>query len=102
MLNDLGFALRQLARLPLFALVTITTLAVGFGANIAVFSVADAVIFRSLPYPDANRLVMVSEQLSNIGVRGLQLSKVTFDIYSSDRNVFDGAAAFEENEVDLR
>jgi putative ABC transport system permease protein len=45
---------------------------------------------------------MVWEQLSNIGVRGLQLSKVTFDIYSSDRKVFDGAAAFEENEFDLR
>jgi predicted permease len=102
MLTDLRFALRQMARLPLFALFTIITLAAGFGANVAVYSVADAIVFRPLPYPNADRLVMLWEELSNVGVRRLQLSKATFDVYGSDRNVFDQAAAFQENERDLR
>jgi putative ABC transport system permease protein len=56
--------------------------------------VADAVLWRPLPYPDSNRLVMVWDQLWNLHVNELPLSGVTFDAYRSDRNVFEAAAAF--------
>jgi putative ABC transport system permease protein len=57
--RDIRFAWRLLARSPGFSLVATLTLALGIGANVAVFSVMHAVFWRSLPYPDADRLVLV-------------------------------------------
>ncbi len=57
--QDSCFALRSLRRTKFFALLTISTLAIGIGACTAVFSVVDRLLFRSLPYPQASRLVSV-------------------------------------------
>jgi predicted permease len=57
--RDLSYAVRGLRRNPGFAVTAIVTLALGIGANTAVFSVANAVLLRPLPFPDAPRLVMV-------------------------------------------
>lgn len=59
LLQDLRYAVRGLLRSPGFALTAIATAAVGIGAATAVFSVVDRILFRSLPYPDADRLVSV-------------------------------------------
>jgi predicted permease len=61
MLQDFRYAIRSLRRRPGFALVAGGTLAVGIGATTAIFSVANAVLLRSLPYPDAHELVVVWE-----------------------------------------
>jgi len=58
-LSDLRFAARSLWRSPGFAAIAILTLAIGTGASTAVFSVVDLLLFRSLPYPGADRLVSV-------------------------------------------
>ncbi|MFW6198433.1 MAG: protein kinase domain-containing protein, partial [Acidobacteriota bacterium] len=58
-LHDLQFSVRSLARRPLFALVTVITLALGIGANAAIFSVVHAVVLSPLPYEDPERLLVV-------------------------------------------
>src|SRR5689334_11104729 len=56
---DIQFAVRSLVKRPGFAAVAIVTLALGIGANAAIFSVVDAVLLRPLPFPDVNRIVLV-------------------------------------------
>jgi putative ABC transport system permease protein len=67
--DDVTVALRQLKASPAFTLVAVLTLALGIGANSAMFAVADATLLRPLPYPNADRLMMVSE-LRPDGTRG--------------------------------
>jgi putative ABC transport system permease protein len=59
--QDLGFALRTLRRSRGFTAVTVLTLSLGIGVNTAMFSIAHAVLWRSLPYPDSDRIVTVGE-----------------------------------------
>src|ERR1700726_1563900 len=60
-MNYLRFAFRQLIKNPAFSAVAIITLALGIGANTAIFSILNAVLLRPLPYPDANRIMVLNE-----------------------------------------
>src|SRR5258708_39464489 len=61
--RDVGYALRMCARNPGFSAVVVITLALGIGANTAVFSVVNAVLLRPLPFHDPPRLVALSEDI---------------------------------------
>jgi len=67
MITDLKYAARSLWKTPVLTLIVVLTLAVGIGANTAIFSVVDAVLLRPLPYPRADRLVLVWSAYGNEG-----------------------------------
>jgi putative ABC transport system permease protein len=91
-LKDVRYGLRVFANNPGFALVILSTLALGIGANTAIFSVVNAVLLRPLPYPAAERLVMVWEKkdadLHNV------VSPANFLAWKDESEVFEHLAAF--------
>jgi putative ABC transport system permease protein len=91
-MHDLRYALRGLARSPGFAVAAILTLALGIGAVTSIFSVADAVLLRPLPYPQSDRLVMVWAQLRTFHFDRFPLRFDTFQTYSS-QPIFESTAA---------
>ena len=90
--GDVRYALRQLRKNPGFTTVAILTLALGIGANTAIFSVVDGVLLRSLPYRDPGRLVMVWERNSVVGNPYNTVSPPNFLDWQVRNSVFSGMA----------
>jgi putative ABC transport system permease protein len=97
LVQDLRFAFRTLAKKPGFTLVAILTLALGIGANTAIFSVINAVLLKPLPYPEASRLVFLSE--SSEQVPGMSIAMANFNDWRAQNAVFESMVAFQSNDA---
>ena len=70
LLFDLRFVVRQLAKSPGFAITAVLMLAFGIGATTAIFSIVEAVLLRPLPFPDSDRLMVLSDRLAGVNLGG--------------------------------
>src|SRR5262245_53946654 len=97
--QDVHFALRLWRRKPLVALVAIATLALGVGANTAMFSIVNAVLLRPLPYADADRLVAIWARTA-----ATPRSLISYDEYTAvreQRDTFDAVGLWLGQSVNL-
>jgi predicted permease len=97
--QDLRYAVRGIRRAPGFAAAVIVTLALGIGANTAIFSVVRAVLLRPLPYPAADRLVVVWNHWTNWPRTWLSQPEVAD--YAAQRTVFERFAAFTNGAMNV-
>jgi predicted permease len=98
-MNDLKFALRQLRKSPGFTLVAVLTLALGIGANTAIFSIVNAVLLRPLPYPDADRIMVLNES-SGPG-QDYSVALPDYFDWQNDNTVFEHLAATHKESRNL-
>ena len=99
LVNDLRLALRGLVRSPLFATVAVLSVALGIGANTAIFSVVDGVLLRPLAFAEPDRLVDVKER--HDGGSTSDLSWPNFADWRDQARSFDGLAAYSISEGTL-
>ncbi len=101
LLSDLRYGWRQLARAPGFASVAILTLALGIGANTAIFSLIDGVLLRPMPYHDADRLVAVWEDASFVSFPKNTPAPANWVDWSKRNRSFTGMAAIRSHNANL-
>lgn len=97
--EDLRFALRSLIKNPGSSLVIVLILAIGIGANTAIFSVVDAVLLKPLPYPDSDELVMIWEKNVELGQEKDGPSPANLLDWRERNEVFTGIAASREESI---
>jgi putative ABC transport system permease protein len=93
--QDVRYAMRALRRNPLFAAMAIISLALGLGANLAIFSAVYSVLLKPLPYHDSDRLVWLWEQNPSRHWTENPVSGATIHAWSERNHVFTDLAAFE-------
>jgi putative ABC transport system permease protein len=101
MRQDCLYALRHLRTNPGYALVTVLTLALGIGANTAIFSVVNGVILKPLPYPDPSRLVFITSQFPALGFDQFWVSAPEFIEFRERNQSFEEVGAYRAGAVNL-
>src|SRR6185503_10264564 len=102
LLQDLRFGARLLLNKPGFSLVVVITLALGIGANTAIFSVTDKLLIRSLPVKEPERLVLINSVSVSPHFISNAFSYPDFNDYRSQNDVFDGLLSFSQTKLDLK
>src|SRR5580765_4171192 len=93
LLRDLRYGFRRVIATPGFTATAILTLALGLGANIAIFTVVNAVLIRPLPFPNPDRLVRIAADAKATGGRNIGISQPELDDLAVRAGVFEGVTA---------
>ena len=101
MRNQLKHVLRRLMKSPVFTIVTLATVAIGIGANSAIFSVVNGVLLKPLPYADAERLVGVWQSAPGIGINELQLSFSDYFTFRDENRSFQELGLWDNSSVSI-
>ena len=101
LLQDLRYALRMLIKKPAFAVIVVAALALGIGANTAIFSVVNSILLRPLPYRDPGRLVMIWMDNKRMNVDQDIHSYANYADYRGQNQVFESIAAYSGISVNL-
>jgi putative ABC transport system permease protein len=101
LLHDTRYTLRLLAKSPGFALVAVLTLAVGIGANTAIFSVMNALLLKALPYPEPDRLVLLGARKRQGASENVPLSWPRVQLISEHTRSLGSVAAFTREQFNL-
>src|ERR1043165_2982303 len=99
--QDLRYACRTLARSRSFVIISTLMLALGIGANTAIFSIVLTVLIRPLPYADADRVVLLSNQNASLGVKGAFLNPADILDFREQSQSFESIAAWGTLPVNL-
>jgi putative ABC transport system permease protein len=99
LLQDLRYAARGIWRVRAFSLIVILTLAVGIGANTAIFSAVYAVLLKPLPFPSGERLVWLGE--SSAKATGISVTWINFEHWRMENHFFESMAGFEKADLTL-
>jgi putative ABC transport system permease protein len=97
--QDLRYGARMLLKKPLFTIIAVVTLALGIGANTAIFSVVNAVLLRSLPYHNANQLVVLSSTSTSGDRDGLSVPEA--QDYQAGMRSLEDLTAFQSQSVNI-
>ncbi len=94
MMNDLRYTARMLRKSPLFTLAVVLTVALGIGANTAIFSVVNAVMLRPLPYDHPDRLVWIAEKNDTLNLPTFGASVLNYLSWKEQSRTFESMGAF--------
>jgi len=101
LLQDIRYALRMLGQKPTFTVVAVLTLALGVGANAAIFSIVNAVLLRSLPFREPDRLVRILFSNPGTGLHGVLYSVPELEDLRNRAGVFEYVTGTERGSIDL-
>ena len=100
-LSDVRFAVRTLCKAPVFAVTVVATLAFCIGANTAIFSVVDTVLFRPLPFPNQDRLVSVTEGLPSLGFPVTPFSCPDYLFVAANNRSFEATGSYHTQSYEI-
>ena len=101
LLQDVRYGLRMLVKKPAFTIVAVLTLALGVGANTAIFSIVNAVLLRSLPFSHPDRLVKIVANNKGVGAQDIGFSVPELDDLRTRAGVFDEVTALQGGPTNL-